>query len=299
MQVNQNDRITQTDDATGGNNMAKVAIAVIIGLAAVGYYIFSSDKEEVAPQEISQVELPAPAPLQPLETQVTLPEPETVNETVPAEEEADPVSASVEEVVAQPEVKVEPLPTLGESDEYVQNKAVDIANGMAVAPLIIQQNLARQFVVFVDNLAQGELARKVSPMKGPNRTFTVSEITNKTYLNPDSYHRYDMYADLLANIDTGKLSATYQQLSPLFEQAFGELGYQELRFKERLIDAIDVMLEAPIIETPIELDGVSVNYQFVDTELEALPNAQKLLVRMGPDNTRKVKKALRRLQKQL
>ncbi len=296
MQVNQNDRITPTDDTAASNHMAKIAIAVVIALGAAGYYIFSSNDTETVKQEEAQIELPAPAPLKPLETQASLPEPEVdiPQEAVTPEQAAE--DEEVQEVTPEPEEVIEPLPSLNDSDKFVQGKAVEIANGMAVAPLIIEQNLARQFVVFVDNLAQGELARKVSPMKGPNRTFTVSEITNKTYLNPDSYHRYDMYADLLANLDSSKLIANYEQLSPLFEQAFAELGYPDMRFKERLVEAIDVLLDAPIIETPIELDGVSVNYQFVDPELEALPNAQKLLVRMGPDNTRKVKKALRKLR---
>ena len=43
----------------------------------------------------------------------------------------------------------------------------------------------------------------------------------------------------------------------------------------------------------------AVNYQFVDPELEALPNAQKLMIRMGPENSKKIKAALRKLKKQL
>jgi hypothetical protein len=39
-----------------------------------------------------------------------------------------------------------------------------------------------------------------------------------------------------------------------------------------------------------------VNYKYVDANLEALPNAQKLLIRMGPENTRKIKNAVKRLQ---
>ena len=72
-----------------------------------------------------------------------------------------------------------------------------------------------------------------------------------------------------------------------------------MSFNQRLLQAIDIMLAAPVIEQPIELDGVSVNYQFVDPQLEALPNAQKLLVRMGPENTKKVKAALRKLKRYL
>jgi hypothetical protein len=38
-----------------------------------------------------------------------------------------------------------------------------------------------------------------------------------------------------------------------------------------------------------------VYYQFADPRLEALPGAQKQLVRMGPENTRLIKNKLRSL----
>ncbi|MGL4516467.1 MAG: DUF3014 domain-containing protein, partial [Shewanella sp.] len=68
---------------------------------------------------------------------------------------------------------------------------------------------------------------------------------------------------------------------------------------DRLLQEIKVFLAAPIIEDPIELHSISVNYKFVDPQLEALPSAQKLLIRMGPENTRKLKTALRNLENQL
>ena len=83
---------------------------------------------------------------------------------------------------------------------------------------------------------------------------------------------------------------------PLLDKAFTELGYPNITFNQRLQQAIKVLLATPIIEEPIELYSISVNYKFVDPKLEALPDAQKLLIRMGPDNTRKLKKVLRRLQ---
>ena len=77
---------------------------------------------------------------------------------------------------------VEPVPALAESDAFVQRKALAIINNNVLSSSLVQQDLARQFVVFVDNLAQGELTRKVSPLKGPEKLFSVSEITNKVYL---------------------------------------------------------------------------------------------------------------------
>ncbi|WP_299802711.1 DUF3014 domain-containing protein [uncultured Shewanella sp.] len=288
MQLSQEDRISPQEKSSGTNGLAILAIVAVVALSAGGYYYLSGNEKVEEPQIIAPVVIPDPVPEQPLETEA-VPEPELeIVEAVPVQlPEVDPVP------------QVEPLPALADSDTYVHQKVTAVADGMAIEPLLIEDNLVRQFVVFVDNLAQGELARKMSPLKAPSNSFTVSEIANKTYINPDSYHRYDLYADFLASLNDEQLAKTYKEMTPLLGEAFSELGYSDTSFNDRMQQAIEVMLDAPIIEQPIELDGVSVNYQFVDPKLEALPNAQKLMIRMGPENSRKVKSALRRLQKQL
>ncbi|ABZ74959.1 conserved hypothetical protein [Shewanella halifaxensis HAW-EB4] len=287
MQLSQEDRISPQEKSSGTNGLAILAIVAVVALSAGGYYYLSGNEKVEELQVIAPIVIPDPIPEQPLETEA-VPEPEVIVE-----------AESVQLPEVDPVPQVEPLPALADSDEFVHQKVTNVADGMAIEPLLIEDNLVRQFVVFVDNLAQGELARKVSPLKAPNNSFTVSEIANKTYINPDSYHRYDLYADFLASLNDEELAKTYKELTPLLSEAFVELGYNDISFNERMQQAIEVMLDAPIIEQPIELDGVSVNYQFVDPKLEALPNAQKLMVRMGPENSRKVKSALRRLQKHL
>ncbi|NMH66316.1 DUF3014 domain-containing protein [Shewanella salipaludis] len=283
MQVNQDDRITPQHKKAGANGIAILAVALLALLLGGAYYYISTDSNEPQPTELEPVPLPATTPEEPLPTEAPVPEPEivTTQAEMPPESQAQ---------------APEPLPPLAESDDFVQQKVITLADGMAIAPLLIKQNLARQWVVFVDNLAQGELARKASPMKGPKQAFSVTDITNKTYLNPDGYHRYDMYADFVAGLDEQQLLQTYRELSPLFETAFDELGYGELSFEERMQQAFKTVLAAPVIEDPIELTSISVNYKFADPKLEALPSAQKLLIRMGPENTRKIKAAVRKLQ---
>lgn len=291
MQVNEEDRITPQADEKSGTNIAFIAIAVIALLAASSYFYFTSDNtEELDPVVMTPVELPE-----------TLPE--TPIEQAPIEEPQQIVAAVDDDVVptGEPEsndetIAVEPLPALAESDDFIENKTLAIANGMKIAPMILKKDIARQFVVFVDNLAQGELVRKASPLKGPETEFSVSEITNKIFLNPDSYHRYDLYADFVAGLNEKDLVATYTELKPLFAEAFAELGYSDIDFDNRMQAMFTMVENAPIIEDPIELSSVTVNYHFADPNLEALPNAQKLLLRMGPENTRKIKAAVKKLQ---
>ncbi len=295
MQVNQDDRITPQETSSSSNRFALIAIVLVILLSAAGYYYYSKDDSpKLIPN--APIVLPEPPSSEPL-TLETTPEPETTTEvsetpavTTPTDTNATPV---------EPQVPAEIVPSLPESDAFVHQKALALISNNVVGSSLVNQDIIRQFVVFVDNLAQGELTRKVSPIKGPEKLFTVSEITNKVYLNPESYHRYDAYATVIANMDEQSLMHTYKQLTPLFDEAFAELGYSNAKFNDRMLQAIKVMLAAPIIEEPIELSSISVNYRFVDPNLEALPSAQKLFIRMGPENTRKVKAALRKMENQL
>ncbi|WP_300481823.1 DUF3014 domain-containing protein [Shewanella sp.] len=296
MQVNQDDRITPQETSSSSNRFALFAIVLVVLLSVGGYYYYSGDSDSPKLIPNAPIVLPETPPSEPM-TLESAPELETT-ETTPVAPETDNNSPETP-AVTEPEVVVEPVPALAESDAFVQRKALAIINNNVLSSSLVQQDLARQFVVFVDNLAQGELTRKVSPLKGPEKLFSVSEITNKVYLNPEGFHRYDAYVDSIAKMDEQTLMATYKQMTPMLEEAFSELGYSNAKFNDRMLQAIKILLAAPIIEDPIELSSISVNYQFVDPNLEALPSAQKLLIRMGPENTRKLKVALRKLESQL
>lgn len=292
MQENQKENQEGNQDPQEKSAEASViAIFTIVFLLLLSggvYYYFNTDNE-IKAGVVEIVELPDPVPNEPFSTE------EQPNE--PIIEVRPEVIDDEEEIVITP--PAEPLPALSDSDAFVNHKTVQMTSNMKIEPYIVEKNILRHFVVFVDNLAQGELARKVSPLKAPNRVFTVSEITNKTYLNPDSYHRYDQYADFVSNLNEKQLTKTYKELTPLLTVAFEELGYGDMDFNDRMLEAIDVMLDAPITDSPIELNSISVNYQFSDPQLESLPSAQKLLIRMGPENSKKVKSTLRKLKKSL
>lgn len=292
MQVNEEDRLSPQEKNKGTNMLTIGIVAAVLIVSGVGYYYYSADSEPLPEIEIiKDVPLPAPAPKQPLVTQEKITEPEPVIEQ-------ETLVVSEPKIVTSQQAK-ESLPILSQSDPYIEKEIIKLADGMNVSDLIRTPNLAQQAAVFVDNFAQGDLLSNNSPIKGPSQRFTAVDINGKTYLNPDSYHRYDMYANLLSSLDPDELVATYQQMYPLFEEAFTDLGYANMDFNERVKQAIQEVLDAPIIEDPIELSSVSVNYQFVDPKLENLPAAQKLIIRMGPDNAKKIKNVLRELENQL
>ena len=59
------------------------------------------------------------------------------------------------------------------------------------------------------------------------------------------------------------------------------------------------MLETPIIHYKLAVSSSSVTYKYVDKNLELLPDTQKQLLRMGPDNLKLIKEKLQEIQIEL
>jgi hypothetical protein len=116
---------------------------------------------------------------------------------------------------------------------------------------------------------------------------------------PDNATRYAPYVQMLERVDAKQLAGIYLRFYPWFQQAYEELGYPKAYFNDRLVAVIDHLLAAPEPGGPILLTQPKVLYQYLDPQLEALSAGQKTLVRMGPDNARRVKAKLRELRREI
>ena len=93
------------------------------------------------------------------------------------------------------------------------------------------------------------------------------------------------------------LVALYQRWYPLLQQSYEDLGYPGRYFNDRLVTVIDHLLETPNVKGPIELTQPNVLFEFADPQIEALSSGQKLLLRMGPDNAKRVQAKLKELRR--
>ncbi len=73
------------------------------------------------------------------------------------------------------------------------------------------------------------------------------------------------------------------------------MGYPNQDFEETLIQAIKELLGTPIVKGDIVVVQGVTTYQMVDENLEDLDDAQRDLLRMGPQNIRKVQNKLREI----
>ncbi|HEX5792568.1 MAG TPA: DUF3014 domain-containing protein, partial [Rheinheimera sp.] len=118
-------------------------------------------------------------------------------------------------------------------------------------------------------------------------------------LDETSFKRYEPYIQLLESVEPAQLVQLFNRYEPLLQQAYAELGYPDQLFRNKVIAAIDELLATPEVTYPLELERPAVVYTFADPAIEQLPAAQKQMIRLGPDNQKKIKALLQRYRSAL
>jgi len=173
---------------------------------------------------------------------------------------------------------------LDKSDEVVR----DLINDLSINPVfkewISSPDIMRKLTAAIVNIANGESPRIHIDFFDPEEKFDVVYKSGFAYINPDSYRRYDLAADVFVSLDTQECIQLFNRLRPIFQEALAELGYPDNDFKDILFQAIIELLEVPIIQEDIEVRKKIITYEIVDSSLENLTPSQKHLLRMGPEN---------------
>jgi len=191
------------------------------------------------------------------------------------------------EVIEEEVVVANPLPSLNESDDWLKLKLAEVTLRKNLLSLVIDEDMIRRFVVFTDNFSQGDIAYDHSPFVLPKAKF-MPYLKNKS--NPSTWQwnegatkRFALYVDLLRSMDSDSLVQWYMEIKPLIDEAYNELGYED-DFTNTLQDAITRVLDMELPKSAMNLIRPSVMYKFADQEIEGLPQADKLLLRLGKDN---------------
>ncbi len=92
--------------------------------------------------------------------------------------------------------------------------------------------------------------------------------------------------------DSESLVELYIEVKPLISEAYAELGYPDQNFTDVLQDSIVRVLDMELPRQDMTLVRPSVMYKFDNSELEALPETDKLLLRIGRENLLVLKSVL-------
>jgi len=190
------------------------------------------------------------------------------------------------------------LPPLDALDPVVRELISSITTSPLLAGWLATTNLARQVVALVGGAAGAEVPlRLLGPLR-PGGSFAVESRQGRTVVADATFRRATPLVDVIAGLDAAALARVYRTLSPRLEDAYAELADDDRSFEVALREALDQLVATPVGDR-VEVVGRAGTYFFADPRLEALTPAQKLLLRTGPDNARKLQAQLRALRAEL
>lgn len=222
------------------------------------------------------------------------------HETV-ARAPASPPSAPVEPAIRYP-IDAAPVDR-GAAPLDFRGALDDLFGARTVASMFLVDDFARRFVATVDNLGRSGASSRLWPVVPAAGRFSVAGAGGGAAIGADNAERYEPFVRLLEQVDLHRATAAYVQLYPSLQRAYEELGYPKRYFNDRFVDVIDVLLATPepasppkvhlpTVHGPVQPQRPWLLYEFDDPQLEALTAGQKVLLRMGVANERRVKAKL-------
>lgn len=295
-------RAHQRDDFRPGNEKSRMPLVlgllVLIAAAAGGwwYWTYGPHRNTTQPDPIPAAAVaPAPddAPARP-------PEPVALGPQ-------NPVDA-----IAKPDAV---LPALSDADAQVNSALTQLFGTGPLASFLNTDGFVRRTVATVDNLTRQQAPSRMWPVHPTPGRFTVQPgaqggANGEQTIDAANAGRYSAITAFAEAVDVDRAARLYARLYPLFQQAYEELGYPGRYFNDRLVTVIDHLLAAPEPEGPIRVKLTEVKgeydapnpwtrYEYVDPSLESLTSGQKMMVRVGPVNERRLKAKLAAFRAQI
>ena len=152
---------------------------------------------------------------------------------------------------------------------------------------IALEDFVRRCAVAIDNLREGTSPRRPLDFLAPARPFAaVARPDGRLAADPASFVRYDAFADAVGSVDVAALARAYRALRPTLQEAYRALGYPDAQVDAALAGALSRIAVAPVVDGDLVLVDAGGLYALADPKLEALPEVEKHLLRMGPRNAR-------------
>lgn len=209
--------------------------------------------------------------------------------------------ASAPPAAAAP-VDVEPpavtLPPMDQMDAFLRQLLGALSSRPELARWLATDDLTRRLVFTIDQIARGGSATRENRVLAPSGSFATVTRNGRRTIDPESYHRYDGLAATVDSLDAAAVARAYETIKPRLVEAYRQMGHPDGDFDGTLALALQSLIDTPVPGEPpaVVPSAQSVNYAYADPKLESLRPAQKQLLRMGPENQRRVQAKLREIQ---
>ncbi len=210
----------------------------------------------------------------------------------PASTAAEPAVESAPAAPEQAELPPTDLPPLDELDPTVRSLIGELSNHPILARWLSGTGLAQQAAAIALQLGNGRLPTTLLGALRPSGSFQTREQDGATVIDPRSYQRYNGIAAAAESIDASQAARVYTTLEPRLEEAYRQLG-EGGSIRESVARTIYGLLDTPDVSGPVRVQPKGGLWVYENPQLESLTPAQKLLLRMGPDNARRIKARLR------
>ncbi|HTN49086.1 MAG TPA: DUF3014 domain-containing protein [Burkholderiaceae bacterium] len=270
------------------NKTTTLIVAAVVLLAIAAAVLWQRRAPEAPPTPpIASAPAPAPAPVP------AAAEPEIKHPIEPA-----------------PQDEQKPLPALEKSDAYARGALVEWLGRQAVQNFLQTDDFVRHFVATVDNLGRAHAPPRLWPVNPMPGRFGVQQTGDSTVATAGNAERYAPFVTFVERLDTQRGVALYVHNYPLFQRAYEELGYPKKYFNDRLVEVVDLLIATPVpaqppalrlteVKGPIPATQPWLRYEFADPELQALSSGQRMLLRTGAQNQRRLQAKLVEIRKLL
>jgi hypothetical protein len=157
-------------------------------------------------------------------------------------------------------------------------------------------NLIRQMANVIDRVSRGLSPAPEVAVLRPQGDFDVTRGKEVT-VSPANFRRYDGLASVVESLDAKAVVEAYRTIHPRLDEAYRALGRTEGGVDHAIDVALQTLIDTPVPVEPVRvISGKDATYVFADDKYEQLQPAQKQLLRMGPDNIRRIQARLREIQ---
>lgn len=198
-----------------------------------------------------------------------------------------------------PPVKEAPpaLPPVGEMDTFLRAMLATLSAHPDLARWLATDDLIRQMARGIDRVSRGQTPAPNLAVLRPSEEFKVSGPRNRVTIDPASYRRYERFATLMESLDPQRVAEVYRTIHPRLDEAYRSLGRSDASVDQAVRVALQQLIDTPVPEGEARLvPGRGATFAYADTKLEQLSPIQKQLLRMGPDNARRIQARLREIQ---
>lgn len=209
-------------------------------------------------------------------------------------------TSSTDSRVGEAKVSQRTLPPLDQMDTFLRALLGALSSHPDFVRWLATDNLIRQMASGIDRIARGQSPAADLPVLRPSADFQVAGRGNALTMDPASFRRYDRLAALVESLEPRGVAEAYRTIQPRLDDAYRALGRSEGGVDQAVDLAVQQLLDTPVPSEPIALvPGKGSTYAFRDPALEGLTPMQKQLLRMGPENVRRIQARLRAIRTEL